>query len=71
MKRPWRFEAALRVAHPRPIPDVNLNRLTKQMLQNLATDWGYQTETLYPLKAEFVEALTWLRCSRANSEERV
>lgn len=64
--RPWRFVAAYRAERPRPIPEGDLSRLTLQALQLIARDWGYQTVTLYPRKAEYVAALTWLRCSRAN-----
>lgn len=58
---PWGFEAKLRDADPAPIPKGNLRRIKKQQLRLIALGWGYQTESLDPLKAEFVEALTWAR----------
>lgn len=69
MRRPWRFVEAYRAAAPRPIPQGDLWQIRMQQLMLIARDWGYQTETLYPRKAEFVAALTWLRdeCSRANN----
>lgn len=65
---PWRFDAALRAPDPRPIPGGDLSRLTKRQLHLVLADWGYQTETLNPRKAEFAEALTWLRESFAADE---
>lgn len=58
---PWRFKPELGKADPRAIPEGNLHALTKQALLYIALDYGYQTETLYPKKAEYVEALAWLR----------
>lgn len=58
---PWRFERDLRDDSPRAIPDGDLGRLKKRELFLILMSWGYQTETLRPLKAEYVEALTWLR----------
>ena len=62
---PWRFDepACRQVGEKnlRSIPDGDLSKLTKRELQLILLSHGYQTETLNPLKAEFVEALTWLR----------
>ena len=59
--RPWRFVEGNRKPGARPIPRGDLGRLKKQALQLTAHEWGFQTESLYPKKAEFVEALEWLR----------
>lgn len=59
--RPWRFVEEQRDATPRPIPEGDLNKVKKQQLGLIALSWGYQTETLDPLKAELVEALAWAR----------
>lgn len=59
--RPWRFEEGHRARVVLPLPDGDLGRLTKQELQQIALSHGYQTETLNPRKAEYVEALEWLR----------
>lgn len=60
--KPWRFVESARKEGALPvIPDGDLGKLRKRELELLLQAWGYQTETLAPLKAEFVEALTWLR----------
>ncbi len=59
--RPWKFVAANRKKDAAAIPEGDLNSLKKQALMLLCLDWGFQTVTLYPKKAEYVEALAWLR----------
>lgn len=58
---PWRFVAELRDDDPTPIPGGDLEKIRKPVLGNILDSWGYQTETLRPLKAEYVQALEWAR----------
>ena len=59
--RPWEFVEKFQASNLAPIPKGDLEKLSKQKLQMLALQWGFQTKTLRPLKAEYVEAVTWLR----------
>lgn len=64
--KPWRFVEALREDDPRPVPSGSLKQKTRQELLNVAREWGFQSESAYVAKAEFVEALEWLRAGLEN-----
>ena len=60
--KPWQFrEEYRRGKAPRAIPDGDLSRHRKQILQNIAFSHGFQSDSDYVRKEELVEALTWLR----------